>query len=736
MAEIKKRNYFNVAKKLKNIFGYDYFKGDQEAVIRSVLAGKDAVVIMPTGAGKSMCYQLPALLLDGTAVIISPLIALMKNQVDALRNHFTEKTIAHVYNSTLSRPEQLQVREDVTEGKTKLLYVAPEFLMREENIRMLKKVKISFFAIDEAHCISEWGHDFRPEYRKIRQRISRIGQKFPIMALTATATPKVRFDIQKNLEMQNAEIFLSSFDRPNIYYEIREKTESIDKDIVRFIKKHSGKSGIIYCRNRKTVEELAVFLQANDIKALPYHAGMPVDVRAANQDSFLNETADVIAATVAFGMGIDKPDVRFVIHYDIPNSLESYYQETGRVGRDNGEAVCIAFYAYSDIEKLEKLTRKKIGLTQDIARQLLAETAAYAESNLCRRKNLLFYFGETYDKQNCGSCDNCIKEKHMEEGREYMYMLLEAVKETQQQFKERHIVNVLVGNTSADIRQFGHDELSRFGEGYERSEQFWSSLIKQALFENLLEYDMENKGFLKIPEAGERFLKRPYSIPIVGEDPKQDDDDLDSGDITAPQKGGAVDKVLFTMLKDLLKTIAKRENLPPYVVFQETSLEDMCIQYPITLEEMTQITGVGAGKAQKYGQPFIELISKYVEDNEIDRPQDIVVKSIVNKSGLKVLIVENIDRKQNLDDIAASQNLTLDELLNIIESIVAAGTKINIDYYINEQIDPSCQEEILEYLQTAQEDSLEKALQELGEDEYTEEEIRLMRIKFLSDKGN
>lgn len=735
MGEIK-QSYFDVARQLKEVFGYNHFKGDQEAVIHSVLAGRDTVVIMPTGAGKSMCYQLPALMLDGTAVIISPLIALMKNQVDALRNHFIEKSIAHVLNSTIPRPEQQIIRAEIVAGKTKLLYVAPEFLLREENIRLLKKIKISFFAVDEAHCISEWGHDFRPEYRKIRQRIERLEQKFPIMALTATATPKVRYDIQKNLEMQDADIFLSSFDRPNIYYEVREKTENIDKDIVRFIKKHSGKSGIVYCRNRKKVEELAEFLRANDIKALAYHAGMLVGVRSSNQDDFINEDVDVIVATIAFGMGIDKPDVRFVVHYDIPKSLEAYYQETGRAGRDDGEAVCVAFFSHLDILKLEKLAKKKPVLKQDIMRQLLAETVAYAETNLCRRKHLLFYFGELYNKANCGHCDNCIKEKNMEEGREYMYMLLETVKETRQQFKEKHIVNILVGNLSADIKQFGHDELSRFGEGYEKSEQFWLSLIRQALYEKLLEYDVENVGFLKISEEGGRFLKRPYSIQIMGEKPKIDDDDIDPSDLAASQKGGSVDKALFSMLKDLLKAIAKHENLPPYVVFQETSLEDMCIQYPTTLEEMTQISGVGAGKAQKYGQPFIELIAKYVEDNEIERPQDIVVKSIINKSGLKVFIIQNIDKKIHLEDIATSKNLTMNELLTVMESIVAAGTKINIDYYIDGNIDQYHREEILEYLQESEEDSLEKALEELGEDEYTDEEIRLMRIKFLSDKGN
>jgi len=728
------QGHSEMAKQLKDIFGYDYFKNSQEAIICSILAGRDTIVVMPTGAGKSMCYQLPAMMMDGMAVVVSPLISLMKNQVDIVRNHFIEKSIVHVLNSTLSKFEQQLVREDLISGKTKLLYVAPEFLLKEENIRMLKSLKISFFAIDEAHCISEWGHDFRPEYRRIRQRIDKLRRKIPIMALTATATPKVRQDIQDNLRIPDAEIFQTSFDRPNLYYEIRKKTDAIDKEIVVFIKKHAGQSGIIYCRNRKRVDELTRFLQANDIRALPYHAGIMADIRNINQDKFLKEDADVIVATIAFGMGIDKPDIRFVIHYDIPKSLEGYYQETGRAGRDDGEATCIAYYAYADILKVGKLAKRKSLIEQDIIRQLLAETAAYAESNLCRRKSLLFYFGETYSKKNCGSCDNCIKEKQMEEGREYMYMLLETVKDTQQRFKDKHIINVLLGNTTADIRQFGHEESSHFGEGYEKSEPTWRSLIRQALLDKLLVYDAENAGVLKVSEDGERFLKRPYSIPIVSEKSKHNEDDAD-GDAISP-KGGAIDKILFSMLKDLLKTVAKHENLPPYVIFHESSLEDMSIQYPITMEEMTQISGVGAGKAQKYGQPFIELIAKHVEENEVERPQDIIIKSIANKSGQKIFIIQSIDQKIYFEDIAASENLSMDELLTIIESIVAAGTKINIDYYIEGNIDQYHREEILEYLQKTQEDSLEKALKELGEDEYAEEEIRLMRIKFLSDKGN
>jgi ATP-dependent DNA helicase RecQ len=728
--------YPDIQKKLKQFFGFEHFKGNQESVIRSVLNGQNSFVIMPTGGGKSLCYQLPALLMDGTAIIVSPLIALMKNQVDAIRNHTTDRSIAHVLNSSLTKSEQNQVREDLFEGKTKLLYMAPESLAKIENAQMLALIKISFFAIDEAHCISEWGHDFRPEYRKLRQIIDTIKQNVPIMALTATATPKVRHDIQKNLGMLNADVYLSSFNRPNLYYEVREKTPDINKDIVKFIKRYPGKSGIIYCLRRKQVEELTEFLNVNKIKALPYHAGLDSDVRATNQDKFLMEEIDVIVATIAFGMGIDKPDVRYVIHYDMPKSLEGYYQETGRAGRDDGEAICIAFYSYADIQKMEVLAKAKSLAEQEIVKLLLAETTSYAESGLCRRRHLLFYFGEIYNKENCGACDNCIHLKVMEEGKEYMSMLLETINELKQQFKEKHIINVLQGNMSTDIKKFKHNELKQFGEGHEKSEKFWQSLIRQALFEKLLINNINNYGVLKLTSGGERFLKRPYSIQIVSEKKETEEEDGEASDMVVPQKGGIVDKALYSMLKDLLKTIAKNENLPPYVVFQETSLEDMCVHYPTTMEEMTQIIGVGTGKAQKYGKPFINLIRKYVEDNEIERPQDIIVKSTLNKSGIKVYIIQNIDRKINLEDIAIAKNLTMNELLSEIESIVISGTKINIDYYIDGYIDAYRREEIMEYLCEKQEDSLEEVLEELGEDEYTMEEIRLMRIKFLSDKGN
>ena len=733
----KEIDFSDIQKELKQFFGFDHFKGNQEGVIKSILSGRNSFVIMPTGGGKSLCYQLPALMLDGTAIIVSPLISLMKNQVDAIRNHTMDKSIAHVFNSSLNKAEQTQVKDDLMLGKTKLLYMAPESLIKADNLEMLKFLNISFFAIDEAHCISEWGHDFRPEYRKIRQIIDVIKQDAAIMALTATATPRVRQDIQKNLGLLDADIYTSSFNRPNMYYEIRKKTEDIDKEIVRFIKKNSGKSGIIYCFSRKQVEDLAEFLVVNKIKALPYHAGLDSATRVVNQDKFLMEDVDVIVATIAFGMGIDKPDVRYVIHYDMPKSIEGYYQETGRAGRDDGEAICIAFYSYADIQRMEKLTKSKPLLEQEIVKQLLAETASYAESGLCRRKHLLFYFGEVYNKENCGSCDNCIHVKSMEEGKEYMSILLEAINELKQQFKEKHIINVLMGNMSTDVKKYKHNDLRLFGEGQDRSEKFWQSLIRQALYEKLVVNSVENYGVLKITQQGERFMKRPYSIQIVSEKDDSDDEDAEINDMAAAQKGGGVvDKALFTMLKDLLKTIAKNENLPPYVVFQETSLEDMCIQYPTTMEEMTQVTGVGVGKAQKYGQPFIDLIRKYVEDNEIERPQDIVVKSVINKSGMKVYIIQNIDRHIDLEDIAVAKNLTMDELLSEIESIVTSGTKINIDYYIEENVDIYHREEIMKYLHEKQEDSLEDALEEFDEDEYSMEEIRLMRIKFLSDKGN
>jgi len=721
---------------LKQFFGFNRFKGDQEKVIRSVLAGKNSFVIMPTGGGKSLCYQLPALIMDGTAIVVSPLIALMKNQVDAIRSHSKNKAIAHVYNSSLSRPEQQQVREDLIAGKTKLLYMAPESLVKEENLGMLMRLKISFFAIDEAHCISEWGHDFRPEYRRIRNTVDAIKQDVAVMALTATATPKVRHDIQKNLGMLDADIFTTSFNRPNMYYEIREKTSNIDKDIVKFIKKHPGKSGIIYCLKRQKVEDLAEFLVLNQIKALPYHAGLESSVRVNNQDSFLMENVDVIVATIAFGMGIDKPDVRYVIHYDMPRSIEGYYQETGRAGRDDGEALCVAFYTYNDMLKREKLAKRKSLAEQEIVKQLLSEVVSYSESGLCRRKHLLFYFGETYNKENCGSCDNCIHVKLMEEGKEYMRLLLKVIKESKQQFKEKHIINVLLGNVSSDVQKYKHENLKYFGVGHDKSEKFWVRLVRQALFETLIVTSVEDYGVLKITPKGEQYLKQAYSIQVVSDQVTSEEDDKENSDVVMPQKVGAVDMTLFSMLKDLLKRIAKEENLPPYVVFQETSLEDMCIQYPTTMEEMTQITGVGMGKAQKYGEPFIDLICKYVQENEIERPQDIVVRSPFNESALKGYIIQNIDRQISLEDIAIAKKLTKNELITKMESIVSSGLKLNIDYYVNDSIDAYRREEILEYFQEKQEDSLKDALAEFDEEEYTEDEIRLMRIKFLSDRGN
>lgn len=728
-------------KPLKEIFGFDHFKERQEEIIECVLDGKDCFVIMPTGGGKSLCYQLPAMLMEGAAIVISPLIALMKNQVDAIRNFTSDDTIAHVYNSSLTRPEMRQVKEDLIAGKTKLLYMAPESLIKKENIAMLQGIKISFFAIDEAHCISEWGHDFRPEYRKIREIIDNVGQKVPVLALTATATPKVRIDIQKNLKMQDAEVFLSSFNRPNIYYEIREKTADVDKEVLKIIKGNPGKSGIIYCFSRKKVEELAEFLQVNHVRALPYHAGLDGGVRVHNQDSFLMEDADVIVATIAFGMGIDKPDIRYVIHYDIPKSLEGYYQETGRAGRDDGEARCYAFYDYEDLNRMERLAKGKPVAEQEIARQLLAEVMSYAESNLCRRRHLLFYFGETYDKENCGCCDNCLHPKQTIEGKEYVQILLSCIKELKQQFKDKHIINIIRGELTNDIKKFKHDQLSCFGEGSDMDEKFWEAVIRQSLFAKLVVKEIENYGILKISTLGEKFIKRPYSIPLAAPhvkslDTEDEDDEDEAPDIMMGQKGGVVDKALYTMLKDMLKTLAKKENLPPYVIFQETSLEDMCVQYPTTLEEMTQVSGVGVGKAQKYGKPFAELIRKYVEDNEIERPQDLVVKSAINKSGLKVHVIQNIDRRIDFEDIAISKKLTMDELLSVVESIVLSGTKLDINYYIDEVIDEYHQEEIMDYLQNSESDELEMALKELGEDEYTLEELRLMRIKFLSDVGN
>jgi len=720
---------------LKEIFGYDAFKGDQENVIRHLLAGGDAFVIMPTGGGKSMCYQLPALISKGTAIVVSPLIALMKNQVDAIRNFASYNGIAHVLNSSLTRAEILQVKKDLTDGLTKLLYVAPESLTKEENVEFLKEIDISFFAVDEAHCISEWGHDFRPEYRRLRPIIQALEKRVPVIALTATATPKVQQDIQKNLNMVNARVFKSSFNRPNLYYEIRPKTENSVKDIIRYIKAQEGKSGIVYCLSRKKVEELAETLKVNGIRALPYHAGLETGVRVTNQDKFLMEDADVIVATIAFGMGIDKPDVRYVIHYDIPKSLEAYYQETGRSGRDEGEGNCIAFYAYEDIQKLEKFLKGKPVAEQEIGTQLLMETVAYAESSICRRKTLLNYFGEVYRENNCGSCDNCLNPKEKFEGKEYICQLIEAVLATKQLFKPKHVINVLMGKTNATIKNCKHHQLEVFGKGADNDEKFWNAVLRQSLVERLLEKEIEDYGTLKVTKAGKEFLDNPRSVKM-SKDHDYDNPAEADGLTGMGQKTSATDKVLFALLKDLRKEIARKNNLPPFVIFQDPSLEDMAIQYPVKLDELKQITGVGSGKAERFGKPFVELIARYVEENEIERPMDMVVKSVVNKSGLKVYIIQNIDRKVSLEDIAFAKGVEFDELLHEIESIVASGTKIDIRYYINQVIDGDKQEEIFDYFKTAETDSYEVALRELGEDDFTEEEIRLMRIRFMSEMGN
>ncbi len=726
-----------ILKTLKTVFGFDKFKGDQLKIVKALLKGKDCFVIMPTGGGKSMCYQLPALMKEGTAIIISPLIALMKNQVDAIRGFGAENGIAHFLNSSLTKVEINEVKQDLLAGKTKLLYVAPESLTKEENVQFFQDINISFYAIDEAHCISEWGHDFRPEYRRIRAIIEKIGQKVPVIALTATATPKVQSDIQKNLGMEKAEVFISSFNRPNLYYEIREKTKDVDKEVVKFIKNHPGKSGIIYCLSRKKVEELAAFLQVNKIRALPYHAGLDSKTRVQNQDDFLMEKADVIVATIAFGMGIDKPDVRYVIHYDMPKSLEGYYQETGRAGRDDGEGLCIAFYDYKDLHKLEKFSTKKSVAEQEIVKELLAETASYAESTSCRRKHLLHYFGEDYGEENCHNCDNCNHPKPKMNASDQILLALEVIQTVKQQFKEDQIVDIITGNKTTSIVKFKHNKLKQFGEGSEFDAKFWSNIIRLAIFDNLITKDVENYGLLKITPKGEKYMVNPYSIQTIKPVTEKDDDDddvMESG--VAGGVEDAFDTTLFSLLKDLRKNISQEENIPPFVIFQDPSLEDMCIQYPINIEEMTHISGVGAGKAQKYGKRFIELIKNYVEENEIERPQDFVVRSVVKKSAIKVFIIQSIDRKLSFEDIARAKGLDMNELLTEIEMIVSSGTKIDITYYINEEIEEYHQEEILDYFASAESDSVDEALKELGEDEYTMEEIRIMRIKYLSDVGN
>ncbi|MFO7828402.1 MAG: DNA helicase RecQ [Bacteroidales bacterium] len=719
---------------LKKYFGFDSFKGNQEVVIRNVLDGNDSFVLMPTGGGKSLCYQLPSLIMEGTAIVISPLIALMKNQVDAMRGFSTEEGIAHFLNSSLTKTQMQKVKQDVLDGKTKLLYVAPESLTKEENILFLKKANISFYAVDEAHCISEWGHDFRPEYRRIRPIINKIGQA-PLIALTATATPKVQSDIQKNLDMLDANVFKSSFNRENLYYEVRPKVDAA-KEIIKFIKNNSGKSGIIYCLSRKKVEELAEILKVNGINALPYHAGMDAATRSLNQDKFLMEDIDVIVATIAFGMGIDKPDVRFVIHYDIPKSLEGYYQETGRAGRDGGEGKCIVFYSYKDIQKLEKFMQGKPLAEQEIGKQLLLETVAYAESAVCRRKMLLHYFGEKYEQENCENCDNCIHPKEQIEGKDDVVLALKAIQDVKERFKSEHVANVLSGVKNTSIKSYKHHELEIFGEGSDKDTRYWNAVIRQALIAGFIDKDIENYGLLKVNEKGLEYLKNPHPFTLIKDhDYEGEDHEMDSQ--AGAGKSGAVDDELFNILKDLRKKLSKELNLPPFVIFQDPSIEDMAIQYPVNLEEMTRIVGVGAGKAQRYGKRFADLIKKYVEEKEIIRPQDMVVKSVVNKSGLKVYIIQSIDRQMPLTDIADAKGLEMHELLDEIESIVQSGTKINLNYYINNVIDDDKQDDIYEYFkEEAETESIEAALEELGEEEYSEEEIRLMRIKFFSELGN
>ena len=722
----------NLTEQLKKYFGFDTFKGNQEAIIRNLLSGKDSFVLMPTGGGKSLCYQLPSLLMEGTAIVISPLIALMKNQVDAMRNFSEEDGVAHFINSSLTKSAIDQVKSDILAGKTKLLYVAPESLTKEDNVEFLKQVKISFYAVDEAHCISEWGHDFRPEYRRIRPIIDEIG-KAPVIALTATATPKVKMDIQKNLGMTDAVEFKSSFNRPNLYYEVRAKTNNVDSDIVRFIKHNEGKSGIIYCLSRKKVEELAEILQANGIKARPYHAGMDSATRNANQDAFLKEDIEVIVATIAFGMGIDKPDVRFVIHYDVPKSLEGYYQETGRAGRDGGEGLCITFYSNKDLQKLEKFMQGKPVSEQEIGRQLLQETAAYAESSLCRRKLLLHYFGEEYTEDNCGNCDNCLNPKKQVEAQDALCTVIETIIAVKENFKQEYILDILLGKETSEVLAHQHEDLEVFGAGMGEEDRLWNAVIRQALIAGYLGKDVENYGLLKVTPEGHKFLKKPKSFKIV-EDADFDEEVVDE----TPMRSGAscaVDPVLYSMLKDLRKKMSKKLDVPPYVIFQDPSLEAMATIYPVTLEELQNIPGVGAGKAKRYGQEFCDLIKKHCEENEIDRPEDLRVRTVANKSKLKVSIIQSIDRKVALDDIAVAKGIEFGELLDEIEAIVYSGTKLNIDYFLDEIMDEDHLQDIYDYFKESTTDRIEDAMDELGDD-YTEDEIRLVRIKFISEMAN
>ncbi len=723
-------NHSDLSAALKKHFGFDTFKGNQEAIMASLLDGKDTFVLMPTGGGKSLCYQLPSLLMDGTAIVISPLIALMKNQVDAMRNFSEEDGVAHFLNSSLNKAAVDRVKADIMSGKTKLLYVAPESLTKEENIEFLKSVPISFYAVDEAHCISEWGHDFRPEYRRIRPIINEIGTR-PVIALTATATPKVQHDIQKNLGMIGAQVFKSSFNRPNLYYEIRPKTSSIDKDIIKYIKSMDGKSGIIYCLSRKKVEELAELLRVNDIKALPYHAGMDSATRTANQDAFLYEKVNVIVATIAFGMGIDKPDVRFVIHYDMPKSLEGYYQETGRAGRDGGEGRCITFYAAKDLMKMEKFIQNKPVAEQEIGKQLLAETASYAESSMCRRKTLLHYFGEEYTEDSCGNCDNCLNPKKKVEAKDELCAVLETITALKEKFKSDYIIDVMRGVSNNEIKAYRHDELDVFGNEQHADAKLLNAVIRQGVIAGYISREIENYGILRITDKGKAFLKHPESFKIVEDVEFSEDEDTE---MVKSGAGCAADPELYSILKDLRKKVAKKMSLPPYVIFQDPSLESMATTYPITMEELANIAGVGMGKARRYGEDFINVIRRHVEENEIERPEDLKVRTMPNKSKVKINIVHLIDRKIPLDEIAVSMGLEFDELLEHIEGILNSGTKIDINYYVDEILDEDQQADIYEHFQGSEKGDLDDAFRELG-DEYTEDEIRLVRIKFLAEMG-